>query len=250
MEQYAQHPMKQSEPSREDIDKWRSSSVGATGSESNSSAGFDCNICLDFVQDPVVTFCGHLYCWPCIYKWIQSQKAASEDFDQQPQCPVCKADVSQNTLIPLYGRGQSRKPSDTSKGVPRRPSGPGCGVHTLIASTTTQSSHPSQQFHHHHHHHHGYPHQQVHHPYDSMAEYPASPTFGFEGTTTFHPMMGMFGEMIYARIFGNSQTTLYTYPNTYSVAATSSARVRRADRSLSRFSFFLCCCIIWCLLLF
>ncbi|VAI58924.1 unnamed protein product [Triticum turgidum subsp. durum] len=29
---------------------------------------FDCNICLDFAVEPVVTLCGHLYCWPCIYE--------------------------------------------------------------------------------------------------------------------------------------------------------------------------------------
>ena len=32
---------------------------------------FDCNICLEDVYDPVVTRCGHLYCWPCLYKWLE-----------------------------------------------------------------------------------------------------------------------------------------------------------------------------------
>lgn len=34
------------------------------------NAYFECNICLELAQDPVVTQCGHLYCWPCIYKCV------------------------------------------------------------------------------------------------------------------------------------------------------------------------------------
>ncbi|KAJ6806067.1 E3 ubiquitin-protein ligase RMA3-like [Iris pallida] len=63
------------------------------------SACFDCSICLDFPVDPAVTLCGHLYCWPCIYKWMQSPAASPR------RCPVCKAPLSEDALIPLYGRG-------------------------------------------------------------------------------------------------------------------------------------------------
>lgn len=31
-------------------------------------AQFDCNICFDSARDPVVTQCGHLYCWPCLHQ--------------------------------------------------------------------------------------------------------------------------------------------------------------------------------------
>jgi E3 ubiquitin-protein ligase RNF5 len=37
-------------------------------SDPGPSANFECNICLELAQDPIVTQCGHLYCWPCIYK--------------------------------------------------------------------------------------------------------------------------------------------------------------------------------------
>ncbi|XP_060202040.1 E3 ubiquitin-protein ligase RMA1H1-like [Lycium barbarum] len=113
-----------------------------------SGGGFECNICLDLAHDPVVTLCGHLYCWPCIYKWIHLQSNPSENPDQlSPQCAVCKAEVSQRTLVPLYGRGQATKPSENdvpSEGIviPQRPPTPRCGVHTPIAAT---DSHPSQQ---------------------------------------------------------------------------------------------------------
>jgi len=32
----------------------------AAGPKNSSAGGFDCNICLESVGDPVVTFCGHL----------------------------------------------------------------------------------------------------------------------------------------------------------------------------------------------
>ncbi|KAG8466620.1 hypothetical protein KFE25_007999 [Diacronema lutheri] len=59
---------------------------------------FECNICLDSAQEPVVTFCGHLFCWPCIYRWLE--------VSAEPVCPVCKAPVSPRRLIPVYGRGK------------------------------------------------------------------------------------------------------------------------------------------------
>ena len=31
-------------------------------------AQFDCNICFDAARDPVVTQCGHLYCWQCLHQ--------------------------------------------------------------------------------------------------------------------------------------------------------------------------------------
>ncbi|KAH0774451.1 hypothetical protein KY290_011588 [Solanum tuberosum] len=102
--------------------------------EENSPGGFECNICLDLVHDPVVTLCGHLYCWPCIYKWIHFKTISSENIDnQQPNCPVCKAEVSQKTLIPLYACGQATKTSGKALNlgivIPQRPPTPRCRSH-------------------------------------------------------------------------------------------------------------------------
>ncbi|KAI3755550.1 hypothetical protein L1987_55353 [Smallanthus sonchifolius] len=63
-------------------------------------AVFECNICFDLAQDPIVTLCGHLFCWPCLYKWLQFHSYAHE-------CPVCKALVDEDNLVPIYGRGTS-----------------------------------------------------------------------------------------------------------------------------------------------
>lgn len=199
--------------------------------ETNLSGGFDCNICLDVVRDPVVTFCGHLYCWPCIYKWIQFQPISSQNSDhQKPQCPVCKAEISQNTLIPLYGPGQLTKPSEDDvpcKGVviPQRPI---CGSHMTMETT---NSLPSQQ---------------LHQPHSGG--YMASPPMLSLGGTTTNVSHPMLGEVVYARMFGNA------YPNSYNLAGNTSLRMRRqlqrADRSLGRLYFFLFCCVLACLLLF
>ncbi|GFH30751.1 RING-type domain-containing protein [Haematococcus lacustris] len=32
---------------------------------------FECNICLELASEPVVTLCGHLYCWPCLFRNLQ-----------------------------------------------------------------------------------------------------------------------------------------------------------------------------------
>ncbi|SCN61262.1 E3 ubiquitin-protein ligase RNF5, putative [Plasmodium chabaudi adami] len=58
---------------------------------------FECNICFDDVRDPVVTRCGHLFCWFCLSAWIKKNN----------DCPVCKAEVTKENVIPLYGRGKN-----------------------------------------------------------------------------------------------------------------------------------------------
>ncbi|KAF5814357.1 putative transcription factor C2H2 family [Helianthus annuus] len=75
-------------------------------------AFFECNICFHLAQDPVVTLCGHLFCWPCLYKWLQFHSYSHE-------CPVCKALVDDDNLVPIYGRGTSG--SDLRDGIPSRP---------------------------------------------------------------------------------------------------------------------------------
>jgi len=71
------------------------------GKPSSSSEVYDCNICFDTALEPVITMCGHLYCWPCIYRWLELRK------DELPFCPICKAVISPDRMIPIYGRGQA-----------------------------------------------------------------------------------------------------------------------------------------------
>lgn len=51
------------------------------------------------LRRPPPCSCGHLFCWPCLYRWLNSG---------HDQCPVCKSTVTDETIIPLYGRDAAR----------------------------------------------------------------------------------------------------------------------------------------------
>ncbi|EEF31679.1 rnf5, putative [Ricinus communis] len=91
-----------------------------TGDVEKGSGGdgsfFDCNICLDLATDPVVTCCGHLFCWPCLYRWLHVHSDAKE-------CPVCKGEVTIKNVTPIYGRGSNTREPEEDLGleIPHRP---------------------------------------------------------------------------------------------------------------------------------
>ncbi|XP_027347145.1 E3 ubiquitin-protein ligase RMA1H1-like [Abrus precatorius] len=218
---------------------WKSSSDVIADSDRNVCGGFECNICLECVREPVVTLCGHLYCWPCIYKWLHFQRITLEnEQEEKRQCPVCKSEVSQSSLVPLYGRG----PSTTSSGgkthkvgmvIPQRPKGP------RLHNTTSVYYHPNNPYHH-------------SQQFNSISNGYTSPILSTGGS--LNNTFGIFSGMIYARVFGNQMSNIYTYPNSYSLSEANNPRTRRhlmqIDKSLSRISFFLLCSLVLCLLLF
>lgn len=94
------------------------SGAGGSGEEAGSGPGsgnFECNICLDTAKDAVVSMCGHLFCWPCLHRWMETQQT-------RVLCPVCKASINRDKVIPLYGRGSSNDKDPRDK-VPPRPQG-------------------------------------------------------------------------------------------------------------------------------
>ncbi|KAJ1530881.1 hypothetical protein ONE63_005723 [Megalurothrips usitatus] len=124
-----------------------SASASSSGSnQNNSNPGeedkkdermFECNICLDTAKDAVVSMCGHLFCWPCLHQWLETRPA-------RQMCPVCKAAISKEKVIPLYGRGSSKQEDPRNK-APPRPAGqrsepeanthfPGLGFHGSFMS--------------------------------------------------------------------------------------------------------------------
>lgn len=127
----------------------------ASGGETKSSSEhdglgsrFECNICLEDVREPIVTQCGHLFCWyinshtrvsvilnllylfhpqpihtnlmtpklnrSCLYRWLNTNHST---------CPLCKAGVTRENVIPLFIRGSGTDPrTRVPEGdVPNRP---------------------------------------------------------------------------------------------------------------------------------
>ncbi|KAL2500945.1 putative GPI-anchored adhesin-like protein PGA55 [Forsythia ovata] len=71
---------------------------------------YDCNICLEVAREPVLTCCGHLFCWVCFYQVSYIDSTSKE-------CPVCKGDVSDSTVIPIYGNGESERVAELESGL-------------------------------------------------------------------------------------------------------------------------------------
>mmetsp|Transcript_31255 Transcript_31255/g.72893 ORF Transcript_31255/g.72893 Transcript_31255/m.72893 type:complete len:169 (+) Transcript_31255:145-651(+) len=89
-------------------------------------AMFECNVCLEPASDPVVTKCGHLFCWSCLHQWMHQPRRSALHGGLQSSsgntcCPVCKALVNEQSIIPVYARGeeQSSRPADPN--LPARP---------------------------------------------------------------------------------------------------------------------------------
>ncbi|KAL7103609.1 hypothetical protein ACP275_08G190300 [Erythranthe tilingii] len=232
--------------------KWSSISQSATVLE-NLNGCFDCNICLDSCHEPVVTLCGHLYCWPCIYKWIDVESSSFES-EEQPRCPVCKAYISNSSLVPLYGRGRSQSLSEIKKPqldliIPPRPSALGLNALLASAATSISSNSNNQQNN-----------RSPFQPENQLTNYNSitPPMIGSPTTTTsfVSPTINMVGEIVYAGMFGSSETNMFSYrdTNSYQFSGNASPRSRRqeseVEKSLNRVSIFLFWCIALCLVLF
>lgn len=82
----------------------------------SAGAHFECNICLEMATEPVVSCCGHLFCWPCLYQWLHAHSVGKE-------CPVCKGFLPDNAITPIYGRGNFQDTESSPGSIPPRPHG-------------------------------------------------------------------------------------------------------------------------------
>lgn len=91
---------------------------------------FSCNICFDEVTEPVVTKCGHLYCWPCLFQWLEPGMRRDERQslgmtipayriadNSRRLCPVCKLECPVSSVIPVYIRAPTFE--TTTSSVPK-----------------------------------------------------------------------------------------------------------------------------------
>ena len=81
---------------------------------SESGNNFECTICLDTAKEPVLTKCGHMFCWPCIYNWIDSKGGKAK-------CPNCKNEITKDDLIPVYSNTENKDNTNRFKNIPKRP---------------------------------------------------------------------------------------------------------------------------------
>lgn len=50
-----------------------------------------CMLCLSYMTAPSCAPCGHLFCWSCIADWSRDH----------PECPLCRQELSEQSILPL-----------------------------------------------------------------------------------------------------------------------------------------------------
>lgn len=116
---------------------------------SNTDSRFSCNICFDEVTEPVVTKCGHLYCWPCLFQWLEPGMRRDERQslgmtipayriadNSRRLCPVCKLECPVSSVIPVYIRAPTFEAATSA--VPKSDS-------NTIINNADENTHHQQQ---------------------------------------------------------------------------------------------------------
>ncbi|XP_068157038.1 uncharacterized protein [Drosophila tropicalis] len=83
-------------------------------------APYVCNVCKGFVRGAVITICGHLFCWTCLWPLL-----ARLDY---PNCPRCLRRLKlHEDIVPFHGEGPHAEATDANEvaqpGNVERPSG-------------------------------------------------------------------------------------------------------------------------------
>ncbi|XP_017020176.1 uncharacterized protein [Drosophila kikkawai] len=83
-------------------------------------APYFCRHCKDYVRGGVITICGHIFCWTCLWPLLADNPS--------PDCPQCQTRlILHMDIIPFHGQGPNARPQDTNvlaePGAVPRPSG-------------------------------------------------------------------------------------------------------------------------------
>ncbi|KAJ8270339.1 hypothetical protein GJAV_G00113220 [Gymnothorax javanicus] len=71
----------------------------------SSGSDEECAICLDSLRQPVITYCAHVYCKPCICEVIHSEKGNAK-------CPLCRAQIRTEELVEYPGEAAEAASTD------------------------------------------------------------------------------------------------------------------------------------------
>jgi len=88
--------------------------------ENRRLAPFLCNVCHQYVRGGVVTICGHLFCWACLWPKVGDTNS--------PMCPRCRHRlVLYEDIMPFHGEGPHADEADNEvlaePGLVPRPTG-------------------------------------------------------------------------------------------------------------------------------
>lgn len=67
--------------------------VNETGHKSEKLCSHKCLLCMEYIDGGQIasTCCGHLFCWKCIFEWLQ----------QKEECPMCRDPIKMSQIILL-----------------------------------------------------------------------------------------------------------------------------------------------------
>ena len=61
----------------------------------------ECAVCLEVLDSPVSTMCGHLFCLECIVNHITTREESNSSRNATADCPNCREPITKDKLIPL-----------------------------------------------------------------------------------------------------------------------------------------------------
>ncbi|KAJ8409563.1 hypothetical protein AAFF_G00229640 [Aldrovandia affinis] len=72
----------------------------------SSGSDEECAVCLESLRQPVITYCAHVYCKPCICEVIHCEK-------EHAKCPLCRAQIRIKELVEYPGEEAESASTDS-----------------------------------------------------------------------------------------------------------------------------------------